>query len=250
MKCKKILIILLIFIFIVVFFICSYILLKDFQELNKSNESTENLIEESIEVIEETQKKYIDWDYLKSVNEDIIAWIEIEGTNINYPILKDKKLYYLKHSFDKTYNSNGSIFTTNYLPFDDEETIVYGHNMKNGAMFSHLSKYLDKDFLYSHLKFKIYTPNCNYEATIISVYSIGVEIEYNNTKDINFEDKIEYYKQNSKYNIEINEDITKILKLSTCSYINAKSRPTEQRYYIIASIKAIYEQNVEKELTN
>ena len=67
MKCKRILIILLIFIFIVVFFICSYILLRDFQELNKSNESTENLIEESIEVIEETQKKYIDWDYLSQL---------------------------------------------------------------------------------------------------------------------------------------------------------------------------------------
>lgn len=239
MKCKKILIILLILIFIVVFFICSYILLRDFQEVNKSNKSTENLIEESIEIIEETQEKNIDWDYLKSINEDIIAWIEIENTNINYPILKDKNLYYLKHSFDKTYNNNGSIFTTNYLPFEDKETIVYGHNMKNGAMFSNLSKYLNKDFLYAHLKFKIYTPNCNYEATIISVYSIGIEDENNNIKLLEFNERIEYYKQTSKFQIETSENINKIIKLSTCSYINSKSTPTDQRYYIIASIKGI-----------
>ena len=239
MKCNKILITLLIFICIVVFFICSYILLRDFQELNKSNESTENLIEESIEVIEETQKKYIDWDYLKSVNEDIIAWIEIEGTNINYPILKDKKLYYLKHSFDKTHNSNGSIFTTNHSPFEDRETIVYGHNMKTGAMFSDLSKYYNKEFLNSHLKFKIYTPNCDYEATVISVYSIGIETENNNIKSLNFDEKIQYYKKISRYDIDNNEEINKIVKLSTCSYINAKTTPTDQRYYIVANLKNI-----------
>lgn len=239
MKCNKILIIILIFIFIVVFFICSYILLKDFQELNESNESTEDLIEESIEINEETQEKHIDWDYLKSVNEDIIAWIEIEGTNINYPILKAKDVYYLKHSFDKKYNSNGSIFTTNLSPFKDEETVVYGHNMRNGSMFSNLGNYMDKDFLYSHIKFKIYTPNGDYEASIFSVYSIGIETECQNIKLLDFDEKIIYYKNVSKYKIENDENINKIVKLSTCSYINARTRPTDQRYYIIASLNSI-----------
>lgn len=236
MKCKKILVIMLILIFITVFSICVYLLLKDLQELNESNESTEDLIEESVEINEETQEKKIDWDYLKSVNEDIVAWIEIEGTNINYPILKDKDVYYLKHSFDKTYNSNGSIFTTDLLPFETNETIVYGHNMKNGSMFSNLGNYLDKDFLYSHLKFKIYTPNCDYEATIFSVYSIGISTESNNIKLLDFSERIKYYEKASKYDIEYNGDINKIVKLSTCSYINAKTRPTDQRYYIIASL--------------
>lgn len=239
MRCKKILVILLILMFIVVFSICSYILLRDFKELNESNESTENLIEESIEINEETQEKKIDWDYLKSVNEDIIAWIEIEGTNINYPILKDKDVYYLKHSFDKKYNSNGSIFTTNTLPFEDKETMVYGHNMKNGAMFSDLSKYWNKEFLISNLKFKIYTPNCDYEAAVISVYSIGIETENNNIKSLDFDERLEYYKKVSKYHIENNDKINKIVKLSTCSYINAKTTPTDQRYYIIANLISI-----------
>ena len=236
MKCKNVSIILLIFILTIVFCISCYILLKDFKEYKESDKSTEKLIEETIEIKEETQKRSIDWEYLKSINKDIIAWIEIENTKIDYPILKDKDVYYLKHTFDKKYNSNGSIFTTNSYPFEDKETIVYGHNMKNGSMFSDLGKYLNKDFLNSHFNFKIYTPTCNYEARIFSVYSIGVETESNNIKSLNFEDRIEYYKKASEYNIETDSNIKKIVKLSTCSYLNATTIPTDQRYYIVANL--------------
>lgn len=236
MKCKNVSIILLIFILTIVFYISCYILLKDLKEYKESDKSTEKLIEESIEIKEETQKRSIDWEYLKSINKDIIAWIEIENTKIDYPILKDKDVYYLKHTFDKKYNSNGSIFTTNSYPFEDKETIVYGHNMKNGSMFSDLGKYLNKDFLNSHFNFKIYTPTCNYEARIFSVYSIGVETESNNIKSLNFEDRIEYYKKASEYNIETDSNIKKIVKLSTCFYLNATTIPTDQRYYIVANL--------------
>lgn len=236
MKCKNVSIILLIFILTIVFCISCYILLKDFKEYKESDKSTEKLIEESIEIKEETQKRSIDWEYLKSINKDIIAWIEIENTKIDYPILKDKDVYYLKHTFDKKYNSNGSIFTTNSYPFEDKETIVYGHNMKNGSMFSDLGKYLNKDFLNSHFNFNIYTPTCNYEARNFSVYSIGVETESNNIKSLNFEDRIEYYKKASEYNIETDSNIKKIVKLSTCSYLNATTIPTDQRYYIVANL--------------
>lgn len=236
MKCKNVSIILLIFTLTIVFCISCYILLKDLKEYKESDKSTEKLIEESIEIKEETQKRSIDWEYLKSINKDIIAWIEIDNTKIDYPILKDKDVYYLKHTFDKKYNSNGSIFTTNSYPFEDKETIVYGHNMKNGSMFSDLGKYLNKDFLNSHFNFKIYTPTCNYEARIFSVYSIGVETESNNIKSLNFEDRIEYYKKASEYNIETDSNIKKIVKLSTCSYLNATTIPTDQRYYIVANL--------------
>lgn len=236
MRCKKILAIVIIFISMIIFALCMYSVLKDMGELKENNESTDNLIEESIEINEKTREKYIDWDYLKSVNEDIVAWIEIEGTNINYPILKDKDIYYLKHSFDKKYNGNGSIFTTNTNPFEDAETIVYGHNMRNGSMFSNLSNYWNKNFLDSHIKFKIYTPSCNYEATVFSIYSIGIDTESNNIKKLDFNERIDYYKKVSKHHIENDEKINKIVKLSTCSYINAKTRPTDQRYYIIANL--------------
>lgn len=237
MRWNKILGILLIFIFIIVFSSCLYLLLKDYFELKENNEATEELIEDVIQENPVTEEISIDWEHLKSINPDIIGWIEIKDTKINYPILQDNnKLFYLKHSYDKRYNSNGSIFTTNTNPFTDEETILYGHNMKNGTMFSILGKYLDADFLNSHLNFKIYTPTINYDCNIFAAYSIGIEKENNNIKQLSFEERIEYYKNASKYTLNTIDNSTKIVKLSTCSYINAKTTPTDQRYYIIASI--------------
>ncbi len=237
MKCNKLLVIVLTIIFIMVFFSCSYILLKDYSELKENDNSNENLIIETIEIDEETQEKSIDWNYLKSVNGDIIGWIEIEDTKINYPILQDNSnLYYLKHTYNKKYSSSGSIFTTNEKPFIEKETIIYGHNMKNGSMFSSLDKYLDKDYLNSHQNFTIYTPAGNYKATVFSAYSIGFDVESNNIKQLGFDERLEYYKKASRHCIEDIGIPEKIIKLSTCSYINAKTTPTDQRYYIIASI--------------
>lgn len=240
MRWNRILVIILILISLIVFFSCSYLFFKDFLELKENNEAIENLIEDSIQVNPETKEPTIDWNCLKSTNKNIIGWIEIEDTKINYPILQDNSnLYYLKHTYNKKYSSSGSIFTTNENPFIDNETVIYGHNMKNGSMFSSLGKYLDKDYLYSHQNFKIYTPKGDYKATIFSAYSIGFDIESNNIKRLGFDERIEYYKKASKHYIE-NVDIpVKIIKLSTCSYINAKTTPTDQRYYIIASIVPI-----------
>ena len=106
-------------------------------------------------------------------------------------------------------------------------------------MFSSLDKYLNLDFLFSHLNIKIYTPNGNYIGTIFSVYSIGINTENNNIKQLDFKERIKYYKNSSKYNINNEDNIEKVVKLCTCSYINAKTIPTNQRYYIIATIKLI-----------
>lgn len=240
MKWTKFFGILLVLIFLIVFSVCMYLLLKDYFELKENNEATEELIEDVIQDNPVTEETTIDWEHLKSINPDIIGWIEIEGTKINYPILKDtNKLFYLKHSYNKKYNSNGSIFTTDNNPFVDSETTIYGHNMKNGTMFSILGKYLDKDFLNSHINFKIYTPTVDYNCTIFAAYSIGVETESNNIKQLDFNERIKYYKKTSKYSLDNTDNITKIVKLSTCSYINARTSPTDQRYYIIASLTPV-----------
>lgn len=230
-------------IFVVIFFISSYILLKEWLETKENNEYTEKIIKEAVittmdannQKLEES--KIIDWDYLKSVNTDIIGWIEIEETNINYPILQDNNLYYLNYTYNGKYNKNGSIFTTNENPFNDEETIIYGHNMRNETMFSELGKYLDKDFLNTHKQIKIYTPDGNYEGIILGAYSTSVETETKNTKSLDFNERLEYYKKASSCTLEDKYSIEKIVKLVTCSYINAKATPTEQRYYVIAGLK-------------
>lgn len=191
----------------------------------------ENNEEESID---------IDWEKLRNTNKDIIGWIRIEDTNINYPILQDdESLKYLKHLYDGKYNENGSIFTINEKPFLDDITVLYGHNMKNRAMFSELDKYMDRKFFEEHSIIEIYTENQNYKATIFSCYSIGVNIEENNIKLLDFNEEIEYYKKKSKHSTGDVGKIEKILKLSTCSYLNNHTIPTNQRYYIVAKLEKI-----------
>ena len=145
---KKILIIIIILTCIVSLIIVGYIFIKDYLECNSNNKDIDNLIDEVFIADSSEEENKIDWNYLKSINEDIIGWIAIEGTEINYPILKDNdNLYYLKHNYLKKYNSNGSIFTLDINPFNNNETLLYGHNMSNGTMFSILAKYLNKDYL-------------------------------------------------------------------------------------------------------
>lgn len=229
-----------IFVSIIIIIISSYLLIRDLLEYKESNDASMELIENVIVKEDNNNKIKIDWDKLEEINTDIIGWIKIENTKINYPILKDNdNLKYLKHSFDGSYNSNGSIFTLNDNPFQDSITVLYGHNMKSGLMFSELGNYMDKNFLDEHSKFEIYTKKQNYKATIFSCYSIGVNKEENNIKSLSFEEEIEYYKKASKYNIENINNIKKIIKLSTCSYLNNHTTPTDQRYYIIAKLEKI-----------
>ena len=186
----------------------------------------------------EEEKSLIDWNEIENINQDIIGWIEIEDTNINYPILQDdNSLNYLYHSFDNNYDKNGSIFTINDNPFIDKETVLFGHNMKSGLMFSDLKNYLNKEFFINHQEFMIYTKNQNYTAKIFSAYSIGVKEEEENIKDLNFDEKIKYYKDKSSIKVDDINNIEKVVKLATCSYINNHVKPTNQRYYIIAKIE-------------
>lgn len=237
---RKILIITFIIFCIITLLSIGYIFLRGYLECNSNNKDIDNLIDEVFTNDSITEENTIDWEYLKSVNEDIVGWIEIEGTQINYPILKDNEnLYYLKHNYLKKYNSNGSIFTLDIKPFNDNETLLYGHNMKNGTMFSLLGNYLNKDFLFLHQKIKIYTPDCNYEGLIFSCYSLGVETEKDNILNLNFDERIEYYKNSSEVKVD-NVNVTdKIIKLSTCSYINSETSPTDKRYYIVATLNEI-----------
>lgn len=238
MKLVKFIVFFLIIISIVISSYCLILIIKDMKE-EETNES--DLIELENTIIEETEdNKIIDWNDLKSINEDIVAWIEIENTPVNYPILKDNNnLYYLKHNFNKKYNSNGSIFTLNKDFIQDDEVIIYGHNMRNKTMFSILGNYLNTNFLKEHQIMKIYTENKNYVATIFSCYSIGVNEESNNIRKLCYEDRISYYKTKSNIDTENIEDTGKIIKLSTCSYINAKTTPTDQRYYVVAMMKEV-----------
>ena len=121
----------------------------------------------------------VDFDKLKSVNEDVVGWIYVDALpDISYPIVKGKdNQTYLHQTYEKNYNFAGTIFVDyeNSGDFSDCNTLVYGHNMKNGSMFGHLKKFGEDDKLYKQDKyFWILTPERNYRYEIITAYTTGV----------------------------------------------------------------------------
>lgn len=95
----------------------------------------------------ETMENPIDFESLKALNEDIIGWIEMEGIDVFYPVMQgENNEYYLYRTFMKTNNIAGALFADfrNDPTFADRNTVIYGHNMKNGEMFGKLKKYLPK----------------------------------------------------------------------------------------------------------
>lgn len=236
---KKVAIIIMITICAIILIICSYILIKNLLDFNEAKNDSSKLIEEVIETKKDNEDKenvIIDWEKLTNTNEDIIGWIKIDGTKIDYPIMQDKDLYYMNHTYQKKYNANGSIFTKTPNPFKSKETIIYGHNNRNGLMFAGIQNFMNEEFFYNHQTFKIYTKATIYDAKVFSIYSIGVAEESKNIKNLSFEETIEYYIKQSRFKIDDLETPTNIVKLSTCSYLNNKARPTNQRYYLIASL--------------
>ena len=128
---------------------------------NKNNKKITEQISEAVLVQEnkpEEEKYNIDFEKLKEQNENVIAWIKVEDTDIEYPIVQTKdNEYYLTHSFDKSQNDAGWIFADYRNKFDgtDKNIVIYGHNRKDGSMFSTLHNFLDEDCLNSDRKVKI-----------------------------------------------------------------------------------------------
>ena len=211
------------------------------ENINKKNEIENNIKQEenSKEEVKKSAKNKINWDLLHSINKDIVGWIEVPNTNINYPILKDKDLYYLNHTFERKYNPNGSIFLNNQDFLKEKEICIYGHNMKNGTMFANLAKYMNKEFFEKNSKIYIYTKESTFEGEIFAIYSKTEEEENNEIKNLKNLEKLDYYKNQSINYKRIEEKYEKIIKLITCSYINAETNPTNQRYYVIAQMKRI-----------
>ena len=104
-----------------------------------------------------------EYEEMYAENHDLAGWLQIDGTVINYPVLQsdseEDSQFYLTHSFTKKKDKNGSLFMDYRNDFVDRDTniIIYGHNMKNGAMFGSLKKYLEKDYLEKHAKIRFDT---------------------------------------------------------------------------------------------
>lgn len=166
----------------------------------------------------------VDFASLKKVNKDVVGWIQFETFSLSYPIVQDSgNNYYLTHTFKKQENKSGAIFIgpANKSNFQDTNTIIFGHNMKNGTMFGLLGRYKEKEYYKYNPYFRIYTPNGTQRYQIFSVYKAAVNGSaytiWSNTGGEEYKKWITGLKKNSMYDtgVSVSETDT-IVTLSTC----------------------------------
>ena len=210
-------------------------------EYNKNSKSYKSIQEYGPKAIEPENKnekntekddiyKYVlseeDYNKLYSINQDIKGWITVPNTSVNYPIVQGRdNVYYLHHNFNKEANDGGAIFIAceNKNPFEDQNTVIHGHHMKDGSMFATLNEFKDIDFFKANKYIYISTKDKVRKYEIFSMY---VEKASVNPYEISFSSDEEYLKYlkalsgKSIYGTDI-EDFSpddKILTLSTCTY--------------------------------
>lgn len=159
-------------------------------------------------------------------NEDVVGWITIEGTQIDYPIVQAEDNYhYLTRNFYHEESRAGSIYMDyrNSVRIDSEQNVVlYGHRMRDGSMFENLTKYLDEDFFNEHRKIEFDTLYDSYEAEVFAVYQTLTTFNYIQThfaSRAEFATMLDHIYQTTLYtnDVEVNENDV-ILTLSTCDY--------------------------------
>lgn len=163
---------------------------------------------------------------LKEINSDVVAWLKVNNTNIDYPIVQTlDNEYYLKYNLYREKDSNGWLFMDydNNTTKIDDNIIIYGHNRYlNGVMFGTLNKTLYKNW-YTNKEnqiIKFDTLYGSYQYKVFSIYIIPTTSDYLETNFDNSKDKINFLnilKDRSIYdfNITLNEN-SKIITLSTC----------------------------------
>jgi len=212
---------------------------------NKKNQELEKEISTAVTIVDnengEDVRYNIDFEKLKNINNDVVGWLKVKGTNIEYAVVKsNNNSYYLNHNFEKEYNSAGWIFTdyNNKLDGTDKNIIIYGHNRKDNSMFGSLKNILTEEWYSNNdnLTIDFITENEQHKYQMFSVYKIENEDYYIDTefKDNEFENFIKTLKNRSikDFNVEISSEDS-ILTLSTCADNN--------KYRVVLHAKKILE---------
>ena len=115
----------------------------------------------------------VDFEALRETGPDIIGWLSLPDTVINYPVTQaDDNEYYLHHLYDGTYNKVGCLFADyeNKADFSDRNTIIYGHNMRDGSMFAALNEYDEQSYFDTHKQMYLVTPEGSYLCEIFAAF--------------------------------------------------------------------------------
>lgn len=208
-----------------------YILSNLMQEKKQQND-----FEEIQEIVEDNTKEEsdsensIDLYNLYLINNDVVGWIRIEGTNINYPVMQNSE-YYLRRNIYKEYSTYGTPFLADYCNINlSDNLIIYGHHIKSGMMFADLDKYKSYDYYLNHKTIKLYklqgTETIEEEYKIISCFKTTVNKGgfkyynfFNATSEADYNSFLEQCRELSFYNTEdIAKYRDKLITLSTCEY--------------------------------
>lgn len=245
-----------VFLLVVIFLFCLILIVSCLQifQWYKDHQNTHEqikTIEEVVEIIETedtlnaeivSQKEEIPesnpyWDFikmnmiqvdfheLKKINEQTKGWIQVNGTNINYPFVQaSDNVYYLNHTFDKSWNKAGWVFLDyrNTEEINSKNNILYAHGRFDNTMFGSLKKILKNDWLKDSNNYvvKLSTETSNTLWQVFSVYRIPNTNDYIQVYFASDEEFLQFanmLKERSQYNFSTSiypEDI--ILTLSTC----------------------------------
>lgn len=201
-------------------------------------EETENGDDEPTVVYELNEEgKLTCYAELSNRNNEMVGWIKIAGTQINYPVMQQKgnNSFYLNHNFDKLKQSGG-LPTLDYQCDIDKPTdnlIIYGHNMRNGSVFSALTKYKKKEFFDDHKTIVLDTLYEHREYEVMAVFNTKVgsakEFRYHEFVETfseeSFNEYIKGVKERAIHKTETDAIFgDTLLTLSTCSYGTSNER--------------------------
>lgn len=180
----------------------------------------------------------IDFDALRKINPDIVGWLYYESTNINYPIVQGKDNdYYLHISFDGTWTLGGTLFADAITeePFNQFNTIVYGHHMQDHTMFGDIKELKDPEYCKEHPQFELITPEGKYHLKICAfvhqpsdsaIYTTNFHDEEGKQEYINLIKSLATYITTEEMTTE-----DRLVILSTCAY-----EYQEARYMVVGKM--------------
>lgn len=220
-----------------VFLVSGYQLYKIYSEYNRGSSEYDKVkdlaIKENKEDKENKGAFTVDFDALAKINSDIAGWIRFDQPEeINYPVVQGKdNQEYLRRTFEANDNKLGTLFIDagNQKDFSDRNTIIYGHNMKNGSMFAKLMNYKEESYYKENPYFYMYTPDG--KESKYQIFSAGIikDTAENYKKEFATEEEYETYlklcKSTSGYDtgVEVTKD-SKIISLSTCTNVKDDER--------------------------
>lgn len=194
---------------------------------------------------EEHKEKIAGYERLKVQNSDMIGWIRIADTPIDYPVMQtpDEPDYYLRRGFDGRYSVYGMIYMDATCRIDVEcpNYILYGHHMKNGTMFASLEKYADESYYKGHSKLDFDTLDEAGEYEILAAFKLpaaqmNAEFAYSlaSRTEEDYSDFIKYCKAHSFYETGVTAQWPEqLVTLTTCEYTQK-----DGRFFVVAKKKS------------